>query len=58
MIRTGNTHRLSNFMLWQIAYTEIFFVEKFWPDFNIRDFDKIINNFKKINRRFGAINEE
>ena len=58
LIRTGNTHRLSNFMLWQIAYTEIFFVEKLWPDFNIRDFDKIINNFKKINRRFGAINEE
>ncbi len=55
LIRTGNTQRLSNFMLWQIAYTEIFFEKKLWPDFNVGDYRKIINKFKKIKRNFGSI---
>ena len=55
LIRTGNTHRLSNFMLWQIAYTEIFFEKKLWPDFNVNDFKKILIRFKSIKRNFGAI---
>tara|TARA_B110000483_G_scaffold141723_1_gene169203 strand:+ start:170 stop:847 length:678 start_codon:yes stop_codon:yes gene_type:complete len=55
LIRTGNTQRLSNFLLWQLAYTEIFFEKKFWPDFNIYDFKKILSDFKKIKRNFGAI---
>ena len=55
LIRTGNTKRLSNFLLWQIAYTEIFFEKKLWPDFNEKDYIKIIKNFKKIKRKFGNI---
>ena len=55
LIRTGNTKRLSNFLLWQIAYTEIFFEKKLWPDFKKNDYKKIINNFKNIKRNFGAI---
>ncbi len=55
LIRTGNTNRLSNFLLWQISYTEIFFVKKLWPDFNQNDFFKIINNYKKIKRKFGRV---
>ena len=55
LIRTGNTNRLSNFLLWQIAYTEIFFVKKLWPDFNETDFQKIINKYQKIKRNFGSI---
>ena len=55
LIRTGNTHRLSNFMLWQLAYTEIFFEKKLWPDFNRNDFIKILNKFKKTKRNFGSI---
>ena len=55
LIRTGNTQRLSNFLLWQLAYTEIFFEKKLWPDFNAQDFKKILSNFKKIKRNFGAI---
>jgi len=55
LIRTGNTKRLSNFLLWQIAYSEIFFEKKLWPDFNNRDFNKIIIKFKKIKRNFGSI---
>ncbi len=55
LIRTGNTQRLSNFMLWQIAYTEIFFEKKLWPDFNINDFRKILSKFKLIKRNFGSI---
>mgnify|MGYP001287148220 FL=1 len=55
LIRTGNTNRLSNFLLWQINYTEIFFIKKLWPDFNKNDFNKILNKFKKIKRNFGAI---
>ena len=55
LIRTGNTKRLSNFLLWQLAYTEIFFVKKLWPDFNSNDYNKILGNFKKIKRNFGNI---
>jgi undecaprenyl diphosphate synthase len=55
LIRTGNTQRLSNFMLWQMAYTEIFFEKKLWPDFNLNDFRKIISKFKLIKRNFGSI---
>jgi len=55
LIRTGNTKRLSNFMLWQLAYTEIFFEKKMWPDFNSIDFLKIIKKYKKIKRNYGNI---
>jgi len=55
LIRTGNTKRLSNFLLWQIAYTEIFFVKKLWPDFNEKDFNKIVKKFRIIKRNFGMI---
>ncbi len=55
LIRTGGHKRLSNFMLWQLAYTEIYFVNKLWPDFNGKDFEKITNNFKKVKRNFGSI---
>ena len=55
LIRTGNTQRLSNFLLWQLAYAEIFFEKKLWPDFNEKDYVKIIKKFKKIKRNFGKI---
>jgi undecaprenyl diphosphate synthase len=55
LIRTGNTKRLSNFLLWQIAYTEIFFEKKLWPEFNEKDYTRIIKDFKKIKRNFGNI---
>ena len=55
LVRTGGHKRLSNFMLWQLAYTEIYFVNKLWPDFNGKDFEKIIKNFKKVKRNFGSI---
>ena len=55
LIRTGAQSRLSDFLLWQIAYTEIFFVKKMWPDFNNNDFQKILNKFNKIKRNFGNI---
>ena len=55
LIRTGNTKRLSNFLLWQLAYSEIFFVKKLWPDFNERDYNHIIKQFKNIKRNFGKI---
>ena len=55
LIRTGNTNRLSNFMLWQLAYTEIFFEKKLWPDFNAKDFKKILTKFKLIKRNYGSI---
>jgi undecaprenyl diphosphate synthase len=55
LIRTGNTKRLSNFLLWQLAYAEIFFEKKLWPDFNEKDYLRIIKNFKKIKRNFGNI---
>ena len=55
LIRTGNTKRLSNFLLWQIAYTEIFFEKKLWPDFTEYDYKKNLNNFRKLKRNFGNI---
>jgi len=55
LIRTGNTQRLSNFLLWQLAYSEIFFEKKLWPDFNERDYNKIIKKFKMVKRNFGKI---
>ena len=55
LIRTGGAKRLSNFLLWQLAYTEIFFIDKLWPDFTQDDFNKIILKFKKIKRNFGKI---
>ena len=55
IIRTGNTKRLSNFLLWQLAYSEIFFEKKLWPDFNQNDYYKIIKKFKKIKRNYGSI---
>ncbi|WP_440927623.1 polyprenyl diphosphate synthase [Candidatus Pelagibacter sp.] len=57
LIRTGNTHRLSNFLLWQLAYSEIFFIKKLWPEFNENDYIKIIKKYKNIKRNFGNINE-
>ena len=55
LIRTGGERRLSNFLLWQLSYTEIFFINKLWPDFNKNDFNKIIKNFHSIKRKFGSI---
>ena len=55
LIRTGNTKRLSNFLLWQLAYAEIFFEKKLWPDFNEKDYNRIIKNYKRIKRNFGRI---
>jgi len=55
LIRTGNTKRLSNFLLWQIAYTEIYFEKKLWPEFNVIDYKKIIRKFKTKKRNFGKI---
>ena len=55
LIRTGNTKRLSNFLLWQLAYAEIFFEKKLWPDFSEKDYVRVIKNFKKIKRNFGNI---
>ena len=57
LIRTGSTCRLSDFLLWQIAYTEIFFVKKFWPDFKSKDLEKIILEYNRIKRNFGSVNE-
>jgi len=55
LIRTGGKKRLSNFLLWQLAYSELYFVDKLWPDFNIADFNKIIKNFQEVKRNFGKI---
>jgi undecaprenyl diphosphate synthase len=55
LIRTGDTHRLSNFLLWQLTYTEIFFEKKLWPDFKVNDFNKILKKFKSVKRNFGSI---
>ena len=55
LIRTGNTKRLSNFLLWQLAYSEIFFEKKLWPAFNEKDYNKIVKEYKKIKRNFGKI---
>ena len=55
LIRTGGTKRLSNFLLWQMAYTEIFFVDDLWPDFNEKSFNKIVKNFYNIKRNYGNV---
>ena len=55
LIRTGGHKRLSNFMLWQLAYTELFFLKKLWPDFSVKDLKTIVNKFKKIKRNFGSL---
>ena len=55
LIRTGNTRRLSNFLLWQLAYSEIYFDKKLWPDFNKKDYSKIIKKFKNTKRNYGNI---
>jgi len=55
LIRTGNTQRLSNFLLWQLAYSEIFFEKKLWPDFSENDYNRILSKFKKIKRNYGNI---
>ncbi|MDH4943798.1 di-trans,poly-cis-decaprenylcistransferase [Sulfurimonas sp. C5] len=55
LIRTGGDHRLSNFLLWQAAYAELFFTDTLWPDFSTKEFEKIIKKFKKVERRFGGL---
>jgi len=55
LIRTGDTKRLSNFLLWQISYSEIFFEKKLWPDFNEKDYSRILKTFQNIKRNFGQI---
>ena len=55
LIRTGNTNRLSNFLLWQLAYSEIYFEKKLWPDFNQKDYKKILDRFKKVKRNYGNV---
>ncbi|WP_304543521.1 di-trans,poly-cis-decaprenylcistransferase [Sulfurimonas microaerophilic] len=55
LIRTGGDHRLSNFLLWQAAYAELFFTDTLWPDFSAKELDKIIKKFKKVERRFGGL---
>ena len=55
LIRTGNTKRLSNFLLWQLAYSEIFFEKKLWPAFNVKDYNRILKEYKNIKRNFGKI---
>ena len=57
LIRTGDTKRLSNFLLWQLSYTEIFFEKKLWPEFTDKDFNRILRSYQNINRNFGAVNE-
>ena len=57
LIRTGGEKRLSNFLLWQLSYAELFFINKNWPDFNFLDLKKIINTFKVTKRKFGGLNE-
>ena len=55
LVRTGGQKRLSNFMLWQLSYSEMFFLDKLWPDFTKNDLKKIIKKYHNINRNFGAI---
>ena len=57
LIRTGNTRRISNFLIWQLIYTEIFFEKKMWPDFSSDDFYRILKKFKDIRRNFGGLND-
>ena len=55
LIRTGGYQRLSNFLLWQLAYSELFFLKKLWPDFDSNDLLKIIKKYKNINRNYGSV---
>jgi len=55
LIRTGGKKRLSNFLLWQLAYSELYFIDKLWPDFSVKDYTKIINDFKRVKRNFGNV---
>ncbi len=57
LVRTGGEKRLSNFLLWQLSYAELFFIEKSWPDFNFLDLKKIVNKFRGIKRRFGGLDD-
>jgi undecaprenyl diphosphate synthase len=57
LVRTGGEKRLSNFLLWQLSYAELFFIEKSWPDFNFLDLKRIVNKFSGIKRRFGGLDE-
>jgi len=57
LIRTGGNRRLSNFLLWQLSYAELFFINKNWPDFNFLDLKRIVNSFSVIKRKFGRLNE-
>jgi undecaprenyl diphosphate synthase len=58
LIRTGGDHRISNFLLWQIAYAELVFTDTPWPDFTTKEFEKIVDNFRTIERRFGMVNHQ
>ena len=58
LIRTGGEHRISDFLLWQIAYSEIYFTDKFWPDFKSSDFLEAVSNYKNRERRYGKISEQ
>ena len=55
LIRTGGENRLSNFLLWQLAYSELYFIKKLWPDFTVFDYNRIIKHFRKVKRNFGNI---
>ena len=57
LIRTSGEHRISNFMLWQIAYAELYFTDKLWPDFRREDFYEALADFQKRDRRYGMVNE-
>jgi undecaprenyl diphosphate synthase len=57
LIRTGGNKRLSNFLLWQLSYAELFFIDKNWPDFNFLDLKRIVSAFSEIKRKFGGLNE-
>ena len=57
LIRTGGNKRLSNFLLWQLSYAELFFIDKNWPDFSFLDLKRIVNAFSDIKRKFGGLNE-
>ena len=55
LIRTGGEKRLSNFLLWQLAYSELYFIKKLWPDFKVSDYKKILKHYRKVKRNFGKI---
>ena len=57
LIRTGGNNRLSDFLLWQLSYSELFFIKKFWPDFGVNDLELVIKKYNKVKRNFGSIDE-